>query len=238
MAGNPLNREKEVLSMKFMKALAVFTAVLLAAGATAHTLAAAADATTSATQPGTGTGTGSSQAAAPAFSPDTAYTLEEMLNYALLDEYTTEAAAAAVNAKFGEQSPFAELQVLTVQRILLLKGLFESYGFAIPENTAAENLKVPSSLQAAYNAGLKAETRKVQMYEAFLAQAGLPDSVRAAFEELLQGAKDARDIFEPLAVQNAQNDDRDDNDDDDDKDDDDAEYEDDDDGENDKDDDD
>jgi hypothetical protein len=212
-----------VLSMKFMKALAIFTAVLLAAGAAARTLAAAADATTSATQPGTGTGTGSGPAAAPAFSPDTAYTLEEMLNYALLDEYTTEAAAAAVNAKFGEQTPFAELQALTAQRILLLKGLFESYGFAIPLNTAAENLKVPSSLQAAYSAGLKAETRKIQMYEAFLAQAGLPDSVRTAFEELLQGAKDARDIFEPLTAQNAQGDDNKNNgdrDDDDDKEDD------------------
>jgi len=216
MADKPPAIWKEVICMKTMKALAVLAAALLAFGIPAHTLAAGADASTSATPPDNGVSNAAAYAA-PAFSPDTAYPLEEMLNYALLEEYATEAAAAKVIARFGGHYPFMELQELAAQRILLLKGLFESFGFALPVNNAADSLKTPSSLSAAYGAGLAAETRKIQMYQAFLAQDSLPDGVRAAFEELLLGSVGYRDIFGRLAAQNAQkesNDDRDDDEDD------------------------
>jgi hypothetical protein len=190
---------KEVFRMKLSKALAVFAAIVLAASAPARTLATVVDAATSATKT---TGNAPVSTAAPAFSPDIAYSLQDMLTYALLSEYATEAAYAADMHKYGDQSPFTELQAATDLRIKLLKTLFENLGLALPVNTAAEGLAAPSSLQEEYRARAVAETQKIQMYQVFLTQA-LPDDVRAAFESLLSGSTDALGILDNLIVAGA-----------------------------------
>ncbi len=111
------------------------------------------------------------------------YTTEEMLTYAIQDEYMARAEYAAIIAAYGEYTPFTNLMEAEEYHITLLTGLFEAYGYTVPADESAALVVLPDSLAAALDVGAAAETNNIAMYETFLAQ-DVPSDVAAVFSAL------------------------------------------------------
>jgi hypothetical protein len=111
------------------------------------------------------------------------YTTQEMLTYAIQDEYMALAEYEAIVAAYGDGNPFSNLIEAEKYHVTLLTGLFEAYGYAVPANDAANRIALPESLDAAYDVGAEAETNNIAMYETFLAQ-DVPADVAQVFSAL------------------------------------------------------
>lgn len=113
---------------------------------------------------------------------DTTYTLEEMLIYAIQDEYLAQAEYNAIIEEFGSIQPFSNIVLAEQTHINLLLPLFETYGIEVPVNNAIDSVVLPESITAALATGIDAETANIAMYNTFLAQTDLPDDVKTVFE--------------------------------------------------------
>jgi hypothetical protein len=135
-------------------------------------------------------------AAVPAFSlavgnygaanvaPGQTYTLEQMLTYAIQDEYLAQAEYDSTLNTYKIDAPFSNSLKAESTHITMLSKLFDNYGIAVPENTAEALVTVPGSLEEAYEAGIRTETANIAMYDNFLAQTDLPEDVRSVFATL------------------------------------------------------
>jgi hypothetical protein len=119
------------------------------------------------------------------------YTLEQMLTYALEDEYMAEAEYAAIQAAFGVNNPYANIQNAEVTHQEALLRLFAAYGIPVPANTAAGSVVIPATLQETYEIGVQAEISNIAMYRAFLAQ----DNVPQDFTELTNASQSHLNAF-------------------------------------------
>ncbi len=126
---------------------------------------------------------------------DVQYSLEEMLNYALQDEYMAQAEYQAIIQAYGEVKPFTNILQAEQTHIDLLLPLFEEYGFVVPANNASESVVIPESITSALATGVEAEQANIAMYQAFLAQDNLPDDVRSAFEYLVNASENHLQAF-------------------------------------------
>ena len=118
---------------------------------------------------------------------DTEYELEEMLQYAIEDEYLAFTEYNLMLKKFGEQRPFSNIVNAEEYHISLLEPLFEVYDLSIPEQNWEEMITIPDSLEDAYQAGILAEEANIAMYEQFL-QEEIPEDVKVVFENLLSAS--------------------------------------------------
>lgn len=123
------------------------------------------------------------------------YTTEEMLTYAIQDEYMALAEYRAIIAEYGESNPFSNLIEAEEYHITLLEDLFEAYGYAVPVDDAADRVTLPGSLAEAYEVGAEAETNNIKMYETFLAQ-DVPADVAAVFSALKDASGNHLTAFE------------------------------------------
>jgi len=119
---------------------------------------------------------------------DSEYTLEEMLVYAIEDEYLAQAEYDAIMETYGVQKPFSNIIKAEATHITLLSPLFEEYSAVIPKKDWDSLVVVPESLKAAYETGVEAEEKNIAMYENFLKE-NLPDDVREVFEKLMNASK-------------------------------------------------
>lgn len=126
---------------------------------------------------------------------DTEYTLEEMLNYAIEDEYAAQAEYDAIMNSFGTVRPYTNISKAEQQHISALLPLFENYGIAVPENGAASLVTVPNTLAESYTIGIEAEEKNIAMYDLFLKE-DLPDDVRIVFENLKAASEKHLAAFE------------------------------------------
>lgn len=126
---------------------------------------------------------------------DTSYTLQEMLTYAIQDEYAAQAEYAAIMNKYGTSRPFSNIIRSEATHISLLEPLFEKYKYDIPKNEAAAHVVVPSSLTEAYKIGVDAEIKNIAMYEKFLKE-DIPEDVKTVFTQLMDASKNHRKAFE------------------------------------------
>lgn len=133
---------------------------------------------------------GSTKAAA-----DKDYTLNEILTYAIQDEYMAQAEYNAIMDEYGVQKPFSNIIRSEATHINLLLPLLKDYNVAVPKNDAAERVVVPASLEESYTAGVEAEKNNIAMYERFLKE-DLPDDVKAVLERLLANSKNHLAAFE------------------------------------------
>ena len=117
------------------------------------------------------------------------YTVEEMLVYAMQDEYMAEAEYAAIQAAFGVNNPFANIIKAEQTHQELLLEVFEAYGIPVPANTAAARVVIPATLQETYETGITAEINNIAMYQDFLAQSGLPQDVQDVFNDLIKASE-------------------------------------------------
>ena len=124
-----------------------------------------------------------------ALADDVEYSLEEMLNYAIQDEYLAKAEYELIISEYGEIRPFTNIVQAEQTHIDLLVPLFETYGYDLPENNAAESVVLPESITSAIATGVEAEEINIAMYQVFLAQDNLPDDVRTVFEYLINASE-------------------------------------------------
>lgn len=110
------------------------------------------------------------------------YTLEQMLTYAIQDEYAARATYVAIQKAFGEQRPFANIDGAESTHVAELTVLFNTYGLTVPADTATA--AAPATVAEAYAASIAIETTNIAMYAKFLAQSDLPADVRATFVAL------------------------------------------------------
>ncbi len=133
--------------------------------------------------------------AAGALSRDT-MSVEEMLVYALQDEYLARAEYELILGEWGIQRPFANIIRSEEQHIAALLPLFERYGVEAPEDTAADHVILPASRQDAFEIGIHAEEENIAMYAAFLEANELPRDIQNVFAALLRGSENHLRAFE------------------------------------------
>lgn len=110
--------------------------------------------------------------------------IKEMLAFAIADEYVAQAEYQAYLKAFDVQRPFSNLERTEATHIELLKPLLEEYNVTIPTENWSSKVVVPSSLEAAYAAGVETEKKSIEVYEGYLDQT-LPEDVRLVFERLV-----------------------------------------------------
>ncbi len=126
---------------------------------------------------------------------DTSRTLEEMLNYAIDDEFAARAEYEMIMEEYGEIRPFSNIIRSEETHIALLEPLFVQYGYELPSDSSASHVLLPESLQNAFEIGIEAEIANIAMYVSFLA-GELPDDVRVVFERLKAGSENHLIAFE------------------------------------------
>jgi hypothetical protein len=132
---------------------------------------------------------------ATAVSADRVYTLEEMLTYAIQDEYLAQATYDAIIDAYGNVRPFSKIVLAEQTHIDLLLPLFDAYGIEVPVNDAAQYVVLPDSISSALATGVEAEIANIELYDVFLAQTDLPDDVRTVFEYLQSASENHLQAF-------------------------------------------
>lgn len=116
-------------------------------------------------------------------------TVQQMLQFAIEDEYLARAEYTAVLDSFGKVRPFSNIVQSEGHHIALLEPLFTDRGWDVPADRSGDYVVVPPKFAAALAAGRQAETDNIAMYERFLQQPDLPDDVRSVFERLMAASQ-------------------------------------------------
>lgn len=126
---------------------------------------------------------------------NTEFTIEEMLNYALQDEYTARAEYEYIMDVYGTQNPFENIMASEETHISLLLPLYETYNIEILSDTSSEHLFEFSSINEAYEIGVIAEINNIAMYNLFLEQENLPSDIEDVFIKLRDASINHLDAF-------------------------------------------
>lgn len=124
------------------------------------------------------------------------YTLEQMLTYAIQDEYLARAEYSIIIEKLGVDRPFTNIVKAEGVHVQYLLPLFDAYSFAVPADTAANLVILPATLEEIYQTNVTAEVRNIEMYETFLQQDGLPEDVEGVFEALKRASENHLAAFQ------------------------------------------
>ena len=122
-------------------------------------------------------------------------TLEQMLAFAVQDEYIARLEYQEIMTAFGVQSPYANIMRSEESHLELLRGIYASRGEEFPADTAADHLVLPTSLLEAAQNGVQAEIDNIAMYDRFLTY-DLPADVAAVFTELRNGSVNHQSAFQ------------------------------------------
>jgi len=126
---------------------------------------------------------------------ESTFALEEMLTYAIQDEYLAKAEYQAIMTQFETTRPYSNIMLAEDVHIQELLPLFAAYSIEVPVNDAAAKVVLPETLQETYSIGVQAEINNIAMYDKFLAQE-LPDDVRDVFEQLKAASEKHLAAFE------------------------------------------
>jgi hypothetical protein len=122
-------------------------------------------------------------------------TIEQMLLYAIQDEYSAQAEYAYIIENFDVTKPFTNIIVAEGSHIEMLLPLFEIYEIDIPENTAIDHLIEIESVYEAFETGVYAEIINIAMYNVFL-EYDLPEDIEAIFISLRDASMKHLNAFE------------------------------------------
>lgn len=177
-----MNYDKEMLNMK--NQMKKITSGLLVTGLLVTGL------TTGATAYAASSNTGSAGA-----NSNSKYSLEDMLTYAIEDEYLAQAEYDVIMENYGDLRPFSNIIKAEATHISELILILEEYDVEIPEKDWENLVSVPDSLEASYEAGVEAEENNIKMYENFLNE-NLPDDVKDVFESLMSASEKHLSAFQ------------------------------------------
>ena len=127
---------------------------------------------------------------------DDAFTIEEMLVYALQDEFAAKAEYTYIIANFDVTNPFSNIINSEETHINLLLPLFDTYTIDVPVNDAEDHLIVISSIEDTFATGVLAEELNIAMYNLFLSQEGLPEDIYDTFTKLRDASLSHLSAFE------------------------------------------
>ena len=130
----------------------------------------------------------------------TDYTLEDMLLYAIQDEYAARAEYEYILNTFDVTKPFSNIIKSEETHISMLIPLFEAYGIELPEDTAADHLIPIESLEETFAIGVIAEINNIAMYNIFLESEELPEDVYDVFVKLRDASENHLAAFEKNAA--------------------------------------
>ncbi len=123
------------------------------------------------------------------------YTLEEMLIYAIQDEYTARSEYEYLIATFDIEKPFTNIMASEENHIAMLVPLFTDYDIALIEDTSSEHLIPIATLEDAFAIGVEAEILNIAMYNAFLTLE-LPEDIEETFIKLRDASENHLAAFE------------------------------------------
>ena len=132
------------------------------------------------------------------------YTLEEMFKYGLEDEYLAKAEYELIIENFDVNRPFTNILEAEKNHIAALEKLYETYEFEKPEVNPDDYTLLPNSLEEAFETGVEAEIKNIEMYEKFL-ETDLPEDVRLTFEALNRASENHLKAFERNVSSNQKN---------------------------------
>ncbi len=136
----------------------------------------------------------------------TGLTEEEVrvLHEALDDEYQAWATYDQVIADFGEVRPFSNIREAEARHIDALRTLFQRYDLPMPDNPWPGKVPRFPTLQAACEAGVRAEIANAEMYDRLIAATDRED-IRGVLHRL-QAASQERHLpaFRRCAERSAQ----------------------------------
>jgi len=113
--------------------------------------------------------------------------VNDMLMYAVQDEYLAHGEYLAIIDKFGSQKPYNNIVSAEETHLSFLKELYISYGLDFPVDNSADHIVTPTNLLEAAETGVQAEIDNIAMYELFLTY-DLPSNVLKVFTELKNGS--------------------------------------------------
>lgn len=128
---------------------------------------------------------------ARAAATDTAMSIDEMLRYAIEDEYFAHAEYAAIMTRFGTVTPFSNIVRSEESHIAWLKEAYAAAGLSVPKDEAAALAIAPANLKAAFETGVGAEIENIAMYDSFLATSLLAKAENASLRALFVRLRDA-----------------------------------------------
>ncbi len=127
-------------------------------------------------------------------------TLNEMMQYAIQDEYLAHREYELIIEKFGNTKPFTNIIKAESQHIKMLSVVYEHRGLTLPRDTTANTVSTPTSLHDALQAGVQAEIDNIAMYQAFLDNPMLskPENaeVKTLFNSLMNASKNHLSAFQ------------------------------------------
>jgi len=126
----------------------------------------------------------------------TSWTMEEMLQYAIEDEYMARAEYKYVVTAFGNQNPFANIIAAEETHISSLQGLYNTRKMTIPADNSAQYLIKPTNIKDSLALGVEAEIANINMYKNFLNAPNLPGDVKTVFTQLKAGSENHLNAFQ------------------------------------------
>ncbi len=121
-------------------------------------------------------------------------TVEQMLVFAIQDEYLARAEYELIMSKAGNIRPFSNIIKAEEQHIEWVADLMREKGYKVPADEGATHAVLPKDLKAAYETGVQAEIDNIAMYDAFLKN-DLPADVRSLFERLRDASENHLQAF-------------------------------------------
>ena len=118
----------------------------------------------------------------------TALSVEQMLTYAIQDEYLARAEYEMIIGEYGSIRPFTNIVAAEERHIEWVTEAFDAYGYSVPKDTAHMYVVLPKDLKSSFETGVQAEIDNIAMYESFL-RTDLPEDVRDLFERLQQASE-------------------------------------------------
>ncbi|HBI03713.1 MAG TPA: hypothetical protein DDY49_06760 [Paenibacillaceae bacterium] len=122
-------------------------------------------------------------------------TLDQILYYAIEDEYNARAEYEKIIEEFGPVKPFSNIILSEERHIQALIPLYTSRGWTAPADESAAHVVVPASLKQACEIGVQAEINNIAMYDHFLKQS-LPSDVRNVFNNLKAASDNHLNAFQ------------------------------------------
>lgn len=122
---------------------------------------------------------------------DSERSVEDMLRYAIQDEYLARAEYLAIMRKHGEIRPFSNIIRSEEGHISWLKDAYAAANLPIPPDIASAYVVIPDTLKAAFQAGVTAEIDNIAMYDSFLGSPLLAKAENASLKALFIRLRDA-----------------------------------------------
>lgn len=122
-------------------------------------------------------------------------TVDQMLAFAVQDEFIARLEYEQIIATFGVQAPYTNILSSEESHLDLLRGIYAAQGREFPADTAAEHLVMPATLLEAAQGGVQAEIDNIAMYDRFLTFE-LPADVAAVFTQLRDGSVNHLNAFQ------------------------------------------